>query len=32
MVQQIAFGLLLMVISNRSFKGIAGKLSEEPAR
>lgn len=32
MAQQIAFGLLLMVLSNRSFRGITQKLSEEPAR
>jgi uncharacterized protein (TIRG00374 family) len=32
MLQQILFGLLLMVLSNRSFRDIAGKLSEEPAR
>jgi uncharacterized protein (TIRG00374 family) len=31
-LQQILFGLVLMVWSNRSFRDIAGKLSEEPAR
>jgi uncharacterized protein (TIRG00374 family) len=31
-LQQVLFGLLLMVLSNRSFRDIAGKLSEEPAR
>jgi uncharacterized membrane protein YbhN (UPF0104 family) len=31
-LQQILFGVVLMVWSNRSFRDIAGKLSEEPAR
>lgn len=30
--QQILLGLVLLVVSNRSFRDIAGKLSEEPAQ